>query len=145
MHLRTDSDETFLEPDAETIEKVIRGLLQDAGGPFAPFAVLEGSEDGGMFIQTSANDATTFHVDYVVYLLKAGPYYKIGKSINVEQRFNQIRLQLPYPVEVHRILTDDPIGIELYWHKRFSAKRTNGEWFLLTDEDVSTFKSRTRM
>jgi Meiotically up-regulated gene 113/Domain of unknown function (DUF4287) len=66
----------------------------------------------------------------VVYLLKAGPYYKIGKSINFEQRLNQISLQLPYTVEeVHQILTDDPSGIESYWHKRFSPKRTNGEWF----------------
>ena len=35
----------------------------------------------------------------VVYLLKAGPYYKIGNSINFEQRLGQIKLQLPYAVE----------------------------------------------
>ena len=57
-----------------------------------------------------------------------------------------IKLQLPYPVEeVHQILTDDPLGIESYWHKRFGSKRTNGEWFLLTDEDIALFKSRTQM
>ena len=66
--------------------------------------------------------------DGSVYLLKAGPYYKIGKSINFDQRLNQIKLQLPYPIEVlHRILTDDVTGIESYWHRRFAMKRTNGE------------------
>jgi hypothetical protein len=84
--------------------------------------------------------------DGVVYLLKAGPYYKIGNSINFEQRLNQIKLQLPYPVErIHQIATDDPKGLEAYWHKRFAARRSNGEWFLLTDEDVGVFTSRARM
>jgi hypothetical protein len=82
----------------------------------------------------------------VVYLLKAGPYYKIGKAKDLGQRVNQIRLQLPYPVEIlHSIETDDSSGIENYWHKRFSDKRANGEWFLLTDDDVSAFKSREAM
>lgn len=73
----------------------------------------------------------------VVYLLKAGPFYKIGKAIDFERRLGQIKLQLPYPVEViHTIKTDDISGIEHYWHKRFVDKRTNGEWFVLTDSDV---------
>jgi len=84
--------------------------------------------------------------DGVMYLLKAGPYYKIGNSINFEQRLNQIKLQLPYPVEeIHQIATDDPKGLEAYWHKRFDTRRTNGEWFLLTDEDIGVFTSRDHM
>jgi hypothetical protein len=82
----------------------------------------------------------------VVYLLKAGPYYKIGKAKDLDKRVKQIRLQLPYPVEVmHSIETDDSSGIENYWHKRFACKRANGEWFLLTDDDVTAFMSRERM
>lgn len=82
----------------------------------------------------------------VVYLLKAGPYYKIGKAKDLDQRVKQIKLQLPYPVEtLHSIETDDSIGIENYWHKRFACKRVNGEWFLLTDDDVATFMSRATM
>jgi hypothetical protein len=75
-----------------------------------------------------------------VYLLKAGPFYKIGKSINFEKRLKQIKLQLPYPVEVvHTISTPEYSKLEAYWHQRFRSKRTNGEWFLLTDEDVKEF------
>ncbi len=75
-----------------------------------------------------------------VYLLKAGPFYKIGKSISFEKRLKQIKLQLPYPVEVvHTISTPEYSKLETYWHQRFRGKRTNGEWFLLTEEDVKEF------
>lgn len=82
----------------------------------------------------------------IVYLLKGGGHYKIGKTKDFAKRLDQIELQLPWPVEViHKIETDDPDGIETYWHKRFSGKRKNGEWFELSDEDVAVFRSRFMM
>ena len=78
-----------------------------------------------------------------VYLMKSGKYYKIGRSISAEKRTYEIQLQLPEELKlVHEIKTDDPVGIEAYWHKRFSNKRVRGEWFSLTSQDVKTFRRR---
>jgi hypothetical protein len=82
----------------------------------------------------------------IVYLLRSGPHYKIGKTKDFDSRLGQIKLQLPFDVEVvHKIETDDPTGIESYWHRRFMSKRDNGEWFSLSVEDVAAFTSRTKM
>ena len=81
-----------------------------------------------------------------VYLLKAGVYFKIGRSSSFERRSRELAIQLPERAErVHVIRTDDPIGIELYWHRRFESKRKNGEWFELSSQDVKAFKRRRFM
>jgi hypothetical protein len=81
-----------------------------------------------------------------VYLARMGKYYKIGHTGSVGRRQYEIALQLPEKLTlVHSISTDDPAGIEAYWHKRFEQKRANGEWFELAAQDVRAFKRRTFM
>lgn len=83
-----------------------------------------------------------------VYLIKHGSRkeYKIGKTFNPLRREGEISLQLPEKLEpIHYIQTDDPSGIEAYWHTRFASKRKEGEWFALTSLDIQAFKKWKRI
>lgn len=81
-----------------------------------------------------------------VYLMKSEEFYKIGRTNSLGRREYELALQLPEePTRVHVIKTDDPVGIEEYWHKRFAHKRRGGEWFVLDSEDIKAFKRRRFM
>ncbi|MBN2020728.1 MAG: GIY-YIG nuclease family protein [Sedimentisphaerales bacterium] len=81
--------------------------------------------------------------------MKLGKYYKIGRTNDpVEKRKYEIGLKFPEnPKTIHEIKTDDPIGIEAYWHKRFENKnvRDKTEWFDLSSSDVKAFKRWKRI
>jgi len=83
-----------------------------------------------------------------VYLLKHGSRreYKIGRTENPLRREGEIGVQLPEKLQpIFYIVTDDPAGIESYWHRRFAGKRKEGEWFALTAEDIRAFKRWKRI
>lgn len=82
----------------------------------------------------------------IVYLAKSGGYFKIGYSNSAGRREYELQIQMPEVLHViHEIRTDDPKGIEEYWHKRFQRKRKNGEWFELDAKEIRAFRRRKFM
>jgi hypothetical protein len=93
-----------------------------------------------------ADEQTPIGVIGFVYLMKHGRHYKIGKTNATGRRKYELAIQLPEKLRtIHIIKTDDPDGVEEYWHKRFVSKRGNGEWFSLDATDVAAFKRRKFM
>jgi hypothetical protein len=87
-----------------------------------------------------------------VYLFKSDKRYKIGSSRAPYRRLSELITQAPLGGKpIHIIETDDPEGIEKYWHRRFEASRiiglnkASGEWFKLSLTDIAAFKRRRYM
>lgn len=117
-----------------------RGELEDVLGICASRSA---SVDGSADETSDAGDAA--EAGYV-YLLKSGRNYKIGRSNSVGRRERELQIQLPDRASaVHAIKTDDPEGIERYWHGRFALRRKNGEWFQLSADDIRAFRRRKFM
>ena len=84
-----------------------------------------------------------------VYLVSAQSAYKIGCTRAPYRRVAEIANQSAEGATLeHLISTDDPEGIEKYWHNRFADKRIvgankqSGEWFRLSKDDVRAFRRR---
>jgi len=77
--------------------------------------------------------------------------YKLGFSNHVGRRNYDLSTKLPEELkEIHKIKTDDPEGVEKYWHARFADKRIKDrrgdtEWFDLKKVDVGNFKRWKRI
>jgi hypothetical protein len=78
-----------------------------------------------------------------VYLVRAGLKHKIGKTDDMQRRIREIQSTVRDKAEIIHVLeTDDPAGIEMYWHRRFKDKLLVNEWFELNASDIEAFKSR---
>jgi hypothetical protein len=92
------------------------------------------------------DDTFSSQAEGVVYLVKGETYFKIGKTTDIDARVPQIRLQMPFRVElVHAIHTNNIHWLERHWHKYFAHKRLNGEWFQLDETDVQEFIAVSRL
>ncbi|MBY5815651.1 GIY-YIG nuclease family protein [Rhizobium leguminosarum] len=81
-----------------------------------------------------------------VYMIRYGKDFKIGRTGSVNRRSREVQIELPDTTKlIHAILTDDPVGVEAYWHRRFQEFRGNGEWFRLPVGAVAAFKKWTKI
>jgi hypothetical protein len=115
------SNEEYYRAEAEiqTIEPLNTGPITEPASGRPGFVYLIGSPDG---------------------------YCKIGRAKVLHSRLASIGLQLPYRVELlHSIEVSDCVWAERFLHKKFTLARQNGEWFLLTAEEINWIKSLTTL
>ncbi|TRZ80529.1 hypothetical protein D4R86_04215 [bacterium] len=72
-----------------------------------------------------------------VYFLESEFGWKIGKTTNIRRRKNIFDVKLPfkYAVRFH-IKTSEKTKLEKYFHQYFKDKLINGEWFLISEDDI---------
>lgn len=77
-----------------------------------------------------------------VYILQAGPFFKIGYSKDVDKRVSQLSTLPPFDLDLLFVIyAKNAPSLETALHKRFADKRKNGEWFELDEEDVTWLKT----
>lgn len=81
----------------------------------------------------------------VVYVLQmeGHPYYKIGRTVNLNNRVSQISPQMPGKLKVvfaHKVA--DCFFWEHQLHGDYRHKRLNGEWFSLDSADLELIEAR---
>lgn len=77
-----------------------------------------------------------------VYILKAdNGFTKIGKTTNPEKRIFHFTTRMPLELKLECLIeSEDYNELERELHERFSDKRTRGEWFELSEDDIETIK-----
>ena len=150
LRLKARTDVEF--PNDKTFERLgtksafVRQVLDHCRSLTGYEEVVRMCEEYANAHRPEPSESATVGRDGFVYLIKSGRFFKIGKTNAPGRREYELDIQLPESVKtIHVIRTDDPGGIEAYWHKRFEAKRKKGEWFELTGEDVTAFKRRKFM
>lgn len=79
---------------------------------------------------------------YVYLVQSPTSAYKIGKTVDPDNRMKTFSVKLPFEVDyVCVIQSDDMHTLETELHAKFEHKRVNGEWFDLDETDVEYIKS----
>jgi hypothetical protein len=78
-----------------------------------------------------------------IYIIESGGYYKIGVSINVENRLSQIQTSTPHDVTLVAkvsVKNNSAGRVETALHQYYSPVHKNGEWFNLSPREAAGFK-----
>ena len=79
-----------------------------------------------------------------LYVIRLGnlPYYKIGYTQHLETRLTFLENGLPLQIElIVSYQSEQAKDIENALHCKFAKKRTHGEWFKLSKEDITLLKN----
>jgi Meiotically Up-regulated Gene 113 (MUG113) protein len=76
-----------------------------------------------------------------VYILKGDRYYKIGRTADIQQRLTPMTVKAPFPLEVVVLMpSQDMAHTEKSLHIRFAEKHRRGEWYDLTEDDLTLIR-----
>lgn len=90
--------------------------------------------------QTEPEPKPKPHREGYIYLIhgEGTPWYKIGQTINPLRRIRELGTQGPFKYRmITCFLVDDMDGVENFLHTHHEKARVEGEWFLLTEDDVN--------
>lgn len=74
----------------------------------------------------------------IIYVLKMGEYYKIGKASLTFARLGEYTKLPEVPEYIYIGIVLNPLIFEEKLHKIFSHKRVRGEWFNLSVQDLNS-------
>lgn len=126
----------------EQIKKEVDQFFEIFGEDAVKQHNMEVEEENKQAIREHESNITKITRPGFVYLLRAdNGLVKIGKTGKITKRIYQLSIQLPYETElIHTIKTDDMDELERHLHEIFAAKRKRGEWFELSEEDITSIK-----
>lgn len=127
-------DELMVDPDLHitgTSIEWLRAVKHGVENQYDPFVK-----------PTKRNAKKSTNPGYVYLLLAESGHYKIGRTSDPENRAKTFGVKLPFRVEYECVIkTNEMVGLEKELHKKFDAKRIDGEWFALSNDDVEYIKS----
>jgi len=72
-----------------------------------------------------------------VYFIESKFGWKIGKTRDLDNRHKTFDVKLPFKFALrHFIKSHDITKLEIYFHELFKHRRINGEWFLITGDEI---------
>lgn len=98
--------------------------------------------------KVSLNKAQDAGFVYVIYFRDSAgmPYYKIGLSSSFDSRMKAHQCSSPFELMVAcTYYVGNMANEEQYLHSLFKEKRIRGEWFRLTDGDLTVIASRSKL
>lgn len=83
---------------------------------------------------------------YVYFIESDSGYIKIGKTFNLKTRMKSLKNASPHNLKLLcYIKSDEYSELEMIFHKKFSEKRVNGEWFDIKIDNVLNFAKRKNL
>lgn len=77
-------------------------------------------------------------VGYIYVITDSYENFKIGSTLNMNQRMKVYQTSIPYLSTVKTIKLQWYKEYELLLHEKFKDKHIKGEWFKLTSEDIES-------